>query len=201
MLLVLAVAVVVLVAAGWCFFNGLPLPVTAADHAAIVTARDFEPWVEGLSAKEGSESLGKRMTFFLGRGIDAHYRFEKLRGAGTPFGLICNITSRESDERAQATFEALGSASRIMLDGPVAFLAGGMGGQPAERLANAEHDEVLRWGDASSYSAYRTEKVTMATYVARRGRQVFALTLVGPHLDESILAKILRPRLEALGRD
>lgn len=184
-----------LATAGWFFFNGLPLPVTAADRAALLTARDLEPWVPGLSAVEGTETVQKRMSFFWSRGIDTKYEYVNLK---TPrVGLICRVTLCPTEQDAAGTFDVHAAATQM------AFTFFGLG-----RLFDpscpwhpvTERDDLLRWGDASNCVQYGDGNKSGTSFLARKGRRVFTLLLFGPWIQDEGLRRILPPRLEALGR-
>src|SRR5688572_32960176 len=90
--LALAAGAALLSAAGWCHFNGLPLPLTARDRAALVTARDLEPWVPGVSALGGTESYRKRVNFFRPEGTDIDYRYENLQSKA-PVAILSKVAA------------------------------------------------------------------------------------------------------------
>jgi hypothetical protein len=185
-----------LVGVAWFYFNGLPLPMTAADRAALLTGRDLEPWVPGLSAMRGSESFRKRMTFLFGWGVDVEYNFENAREAAVPFSMRCTTTLRGTQEEAAGTFKALSSAGSASL---LAVRLAAKLSQPSTPAPSVvERNDLLKWGDASWCITMELEKHFALVFSARRGRHVFTLLIVGPRLEDEVLRKVLLSRLEYL---
>ncbi len=191
----LAVCAGLVAGAIWVFFNGLPLPVTAADRAALLTARDLEPWIPGFAADAGEESTKKRMNFFLSRGIDTQYVYENLKAPSV--GLLCNVREEPTEQDAADSFESLVAATRFssrllgfgrLLDSRI----------PLPSLT--EQEDILRWGDSSRFIFMSLGSSKSTTFVARKGKRVFALLLVGPRIEDDGLRRVLLPRLEAISR-
>ena len=167
-LIVIVVGMGVLVlAVGWFFFNGLPLPTMAADRATLLTAGDLEPWIPGLSTMRGSESFRKRMTFLFGWGVDLEYNFENAREADVPFSMRCTTTFRDTQKEAADTFKALSSAGSASL---LAMRLTAMLSQPSTPAPSVvERNDLLKWGDASKCITSEVEKLFTLVFSARRG--------------------------------
>src|SRR5687767_9604921 len=74
LLIGLAALVVLAGAAGALFLNHLRLAVSERERAMLVTARDIDPWLPGLSAINGEEVLSKKK---VGGSTEIKYSFEK----------------------------------------------------------------------------------------------------------------------------
>lgn len=175
-----------------CLIEGVPLPVTAAERAAMLTAHDLEPFVKGLSAREGSESWSKRhrLIDFIGpRGVDLNYRFEQL---DLRTAILCTVKTYATPEAA-ASPQAIGE-----LFTPLMVL------EALHGIKTSSRDGALKWGD-DSWCRWTTPDIGggssyVYVFVTRKGSRVFAVIVMGPHLVEKDLEKALLPRLEALER-
>jgi hypothetical protein len=191
-------------AAGWLFFNDFSPTITERDRAIIVTARDIEQWLPGLSALNGEETFSKKQ---VGGGVQIEYSFENLKKEPRT-SILCYIVEKATEADCAISFQTgqmwIGMGQDLMSSvlADRAKAAGQdqvVGGPPLEI-----RDDLLPWGDGSN--AWKTRRVdgfSTFSYRARKGRRLISLILtMGPGLaiDDDGLRRILRPRLEALAR-
>lgn len=152
------------------------VPHAKEDRLGLVTAGDLQPYFRGLVVDAEEEQIVRKEGLF---GVwELKYEFSVVSTGG---GIALVQSSQHilrSNFRAEQLFEemeaGLGLALRL-----------GVGAD----VHKVERDDILSWGDASSYSLIESAGATIGSVMrVRKGKRVIMFMTIGIYLDDFIVA-------------
>jgi hypothetical protein len=152
------------------------VPAEAEDRLGLVTAGDLAPYFRGLVVEAEDEQIVRKEGIL---GVwELKYEFSVVSTGG---GIALVQSSQHilrTEYRAEQLFEemevGLGLALRL-----------GVGAD----VHKVERDDILSWGDRSSYSLIESAGATIGSVMrVRKGKRVIMFMTVGVFLDDYIVA-------------